>query len=590
MGSSKAVHHQFASVHSEFACLLRALSQPGVLPDDAPDSAGPTIIQTHASAVLLTSSRAYKLKKPHDFGFFDYSTPERRRYYCAEEVRLNMRLAPQVYLGVAPILALPDAATAIGPTLAPGEVPEPGTPYGEGRVIDYVVVMRRLPEADTLEARVAAGTASPDLLGAVARRIAAFHSTAATSAHIAEFGDLAIIRANWEENFEQIRPYIGRTLDAATFERISAFARGFMRLRAPLFASRVRDGRIRDCHGDLRLQHVYASADARATEQAITIVDCIEFNERFRYGDGAGEVAFLAMELDAAGRPDLRRAFVDAYVAETHDETLRELHPFYACYRACVRGKVLSFLLDQPEVPDQQRVRARDQAAALFALAEQYASGPTEPIVAITAGVMGTGKSTLAARLRHELGWALVSSDATRKRLASVDPATPHATGFGQGLYTSAWTAQTYHAMVDEAETALVAGRSVILDATFSRGGDRQAVAQLAERHRARAIFFECVCPREVALERLSDRWSRRMAGTANGDPSCASDGRPELYDTQLGAWEAFTSTADPTLERVVISTAQPPAAMLERALDALGAPRLACWLAVAAPSEPAKA
>jgi aminoglycoside phosphotransferase family enzyme/predicted kinase len=570
------------AAESAFEQKLKLLARPKAFPFAMPVDQPVTLIQTHASAVLLAGDYAYKLKKPRNFGFFDYSTAGQRRHFCIEEVRLNARLAPNVYLGVALVLASADDSLHFGPALWLDPIPEPGVGYLDARVVDYAVVMRRLPEEATLAARVAADTATPELLAAVALRMVAFHAESQSDERIASFGSLDVIGANWEENFTQIQPYIGRALDAATYDRLVAYVRSFIKQRASLFAQRVRNSRIRDCHGDLRLQHVYAlddTADALSAASQIAIIDCIEFNERFRYSDVAAEVAFLTMELDAAARPDLARAFVDAYVAGTGDDELRELLPFYACYRACVRGKVLAFQLDEPEVPADQQELARRQAEALFALAACYAGNPTHPTLLLVGGLMGAGKSALAAALCAELGWAVVSSDAIRKRLAGRDIGQPDASSFCEGIYSPEWTARTYAALLDDARSTLAVGRSVILDATFARRGDRQSAGRLARTLGARAIFVECICPDAVALERLRARWSARVERQqlpASASP--ASDGRPELYDAQRAAWEAFDAPAEAGLAHVIAATARPLAQSVATVLDALEIPRLACW------------
>ncbi len=564
---------------NDFAAYLQELARPDAFPYGPP---GPIpIIQTHASAVLLAGDFAYKLKKPKDFGFFDYSTPVLRRHFCQEEAHLNTRLAQDVYLGIAPVVTDADGRASFGPTLPPEQAPEPGVQLHGGTVVDYAVVMRRLPDEATLSAQVQAGTATPRLMAEVAARIAAFHASVPTSEPITAFGDLALISKNWEENFAQTQPYVGRLLDAATYARLADAVRRFLQERQRLFTSRMHAGRIRDCHGDLRLQHVYVLGNNADGSHRLAVIDCIEFNERFRYGDVAGEVAFLTMELDAAGRPDLARAFVDAYVRASGDESLRELLSFYACYRAYVRGKVAAFQVDEPEVPAPQREAARQQAQALFALAAHYAGRLNQPTLLLVGGVMGTGKSTLAAALQREMGWALSSSDATRKRLAQRDPAQPEAAGFGQGLYSQDWTARTYHALLEEAEAALATGRSVLLDASFARRADRQAAAHLAAAQGARAIFIECVCPPDVALQRLTQRWTARVAGgpQPGAEASRASDGRPELYEQQRAVWEAFNADQEPELTHLQVETAGAHAASLEQALAALGIPRLACWL-----------
>jgi uncharacterized protein len=583
----------------DFPTMLDALAQPGAFPFELPGGEEIDVVQTHASAVLLVADRAYKLKKPKDFGFFDFSTPALRRHFCGQEVLVNRRLAAQVYLGVAPVVQYSDGHLRFGPTCAPEDVPLPGCVLDGGYVVDYAVVMVRLPDEATLEYRVGAGTVDVSMLVEIAKYVAAFHATAHTDEHVARFGELDVIRGNWEENFAQMRPYVGRTLDAASYSHITRYVHRFLEERAALFASRVRDGRIRECHGDLRLQHIYlldsvgdpafdSPAQSLSPRQGdrglhwqLAILDGIEFNERFRYSDVASEVAFLTMELEAASRADLARAFLEAYVAETGDEVLREVLPFYACYRACVRGKVQSFQFAEPEVPEPQRACARRQAGFLFTQAAHYAGGPTRPILLLLGGLMGTGKSTLVLALQHALGWALFSSDTTRKRLADLDPARPQADAFGQGIYSQAWTARTYQALLSEADAALAAGRSVLLDASFLRQLDRQAADRIAAEHGARTWFVECTCPRGVALQRLAQRWKLRTEGDLGWreEAFCASDGRPALYDAQCALSEAWGSGAEPQTHHLVLTTTLPVAVNIEQVLDALQLPRLACWL-----------
>lgn len=543
-----------------------------------------TVIQTHASAVVLAGERAYKLKKPKNLGFLDYSTPALRRHFCGQEVRLNQRFAPQVYLGVAPVLLFAGNHFRFGPTFSPDDAPQPGAELNDGCVVDYAVVMVRLPEEAMLESRVRSGTAGPALLARVARYVAAFHTASNTNEQIASFGGMEVIRGNWEENFAQMRPYIGRTLDASEFDHIVSYVRCFLEGRAALFASRVREGRIRDCHGDLRLQQVYVLDD----EKRLAILDGIEFNERFRYGDVASEIAFLSMELEAVDRADLAHAFVDAYIEETGDETAQEVLPFYICYRACVRGKVISFQLDEPEVPVAQREAAQQEARILFDLAAAYACGPTRPVLLMIGGVMGTGKSTLALTLWHELGWAHFSSDVVRKRLAHIDPAQPSADAFGQGMYGPDRTAYTYEALLVEAGAALARGRSVLMDASFAKRAHRQSVARLAAAQGAGCLFVECVCPREVALARLSHRWQARVEGNQPEIEvaSLPSDGRPDLYDTQCTAWETFDEEEERHIPHFVVTTTQPISVTVEQVLTALHIPHAACRLQPTAGAE----
>jgi uncharacterized protein len=577
--------HSLQSI--DFATMLQELTKPEAflevtLGDELEHASGGNdrrfrVIQTHASAVVLAGERAYKLKKPKNLGFLDYSTPILRRHFCIQEVLLNRRLAPKVYLGVAPVLLFSENRFRFGPTISPDVVPWPGTNLNGGCVVDYAVVMVRLPEASTLEYRVHSGTADPGLLADVARFIAAFHATSHTDEQIASFGELEVIRGNWEENFMQMQPYIGRTLDAATYEGIVAYVHHFLEGRATLFATRVREGCIRECHGDLRQQQIHVLDN----ENRLVILDCIEFNERFRYSDVASEIAFLAMELEAANRADLAYAFVDAYIKETGDETTRELLPFYICYRACVRGKVISFQLDESEVPASQRAAAQQEARSLFNLAAAHAYGPTKPMLLMVGGMMGTGKSTLTLALQNELGWAYFSSDEARKRLAHIDPVLPNTDDFGQGLYDPERTACTYEALLVEAESTLARGHSVLLDASFARQIYRQKAAQLAATQGASCLFVECICPREVALTRLADRWQDRVDGNKQQIKvaSLASDGRPNLYDAQYAAWETIGAEEERQIPHLVVMTTHSLSVTVEQVLTTLHIPHMACRL-----------
>ncbi|HEX3270997.1 MAG TPA: AAA family ATPase [Ktedonobacterales bacterium] len=562
---------------------LSALAHPAAFPFGLPPDEPIVTIQTHASAVLLAGDRAYKLKKPENFGFFDYSTAHARRHFCMEEVRLNARLAPGIYLGVAPVIEHQDGKVSFADTCSLDSVPQPGELVKGGRVLDFAVVMRRLPEEATLEARVRSGRVTAGMLREVAARIAAFHASSETSEYIASFGRTDVIANNWRENFDQMRPYVGRSLDQVTFDRIKRWIDQALAGHAKLFATRVREGRVRDCHGDLRLQHIYAFDEPASELQRLEIIDCIEFNERFRYSDVAAEVAFLTMELDAAGRSDLARVFVDAYVEKSGDAGLRELLSFYSCYRACVRGKVRSFELDEPEVSEAEREAARQEAQALFQLAASYASGPTGPVVLMVGGLMGSGKSTLAMILAQDLGWEVISSDVTRKRLLAEQRAAASnmaSEAFGAGAYEKGWTNRTYAALVRAARSQVSEGHSVILDATWSSSVYRRRAAMMAMKHGARAVFMECVCPREVALERLTRRWQAKASGLlVAGAPSAASDGRPDLYDAQAAHWQPYAGDVESPLAYHALDTTPAVTVTTEEALNALEVAHRMCSL-----------
>lgn len=577
----------------DFATMLRDLARAEAFPPHNPrlersaDVSVPTqTVQTHASAVLLTNEYAYKLKKPYNFGFFDYSTPALRRRFCAREVRLNRTWAPGIYLGVAPVEQTEEGVLSFGKPCPPGQVPTPYSVHHGLRVIDYAVVMQRLPEEATLASLIRHDRVDSALLTTVAERVAAVHRTHPAVGERARYGHAQIIAANWDENFAQMRPYLERVLSADDNRRIRAYVRAFLTERAPLLASRSRARHICDCHGDLRAEHIYRlpSSDVAGDVDGFRLVflDRVEFLDRFRYGDVAGEVAFLFMDLEAAGRADLARDFVAAYVRASGDEALPELLPFYACYRAYVRGKVLAFELDEPEVPADDREAAREHSQELFAQAARYAASPVRPRLILIGGVMGSGKSTLAEMLHAETGAVLLSSDVVRKSLAGVDEERPLPAAFGADIYNASWNERTYATLGAAARAALTRGRSAILDASFARRRWR-AAAGVGASSGAEVIFIEASCPRDVALARLAHRWQAKLTSVLDDDSSTAtapsvSDGRPDLYDAQAATWEPLDA-GEAAVRQMRVNTNTPLPTLREHLLAALGIPHIACWL-----------
>jgi len=403
-------------------------------------------IHTHASLVLVAPPLVYKIKKPVDFGFLDFSTLEKRRLCCLREVELNSRLAPGVYLGVEPV-------TREGEGYAFG---------GGGPVAEYAVKMAYLEPAGFLAARIKAGAAGGPELERVARTLADFYQKQPSPPDVAEWGRVAKLRISTDENFAQTRAFIGKTLSAAAFEAIRAFTESCYERRGPLFERRVAQGWIRDCHGDLHLDHIHV------TDSALHIYDCIEFNDRLRHLDVAGDAAFLAMDLDHHGRPELARLFIRRLADLLGDSEMEDLMDYYKCYRAYVRGKVESLRAFVESGGDGGRGEAAAAARCYFQLALQYAVAGCSPVALAVMGRVAAGKSTLAAALSRELGWRLISSDVRRKELAGVPL---HQRGDACGrrmLYAPEMTARTYESMIDDAAAALAAGQCVILDATFS--------------------------------------------------------------------------------------------------------------------------
>jgi hypothetical protein len=326
--------------------VVQALLDPKVYPDKPPRI---ELGQTQMSFVFIAGDYVYKIKKPVNLGYLDYTTLEKRQFYCQRELELNRRLCPDVYLGVVPITRDRDNI-AIG---------------GRGEVIEYAVKMRRLPQEAMMDVLLGSNKVSAEMVARVAKKLADFHHRAETSADINSFGSLDTITQNAEENFTQTEKYIGNTISSDIHQRIKDYTDSFIRHNASLFHQRVTQGRIRDCHGDLHAAHVCFAND-------IYIYDCIEFNDRFRYCDVASEVAFLAMDLDRYQRADLSRSFVDAYVTYSRDKGLLQLLNFYKCYRAYVRGKVNSFKYDDPHISEEERAESLATARSYFELAQSY--------------------------------------------------------------------------------------------------------------------------------------------------------------------------------------------------------------------------
>ena len=319
-------------------------------PEAYPEEAGKIeLIQTHISFVFLTKNFVYKVKKPVNFGFLDFSTLEKRRFFCEKELELNRRLCPSIYLEVVPI----NKSSIIKIN-------------GVGETVEYALKMKRLPQEKIMTALLKENKVGNETIDELAKVIAQFHAKAQTSSEINQYGSLKIIKTNWYENFTQTRRYINQTLSQTEYEFIQNKVNDFMENNKVLFENRINNNKVRDCHGDLHSGNIFIT-------DKICIFDAIEFNERFRYSDVASDVAFLAMDLDFQQRSDLSERFIKTYMAYSEDQQLTKVLPFYKCYRAYVRGKVISFKLDDPSVSSKEKTEATKEARAYFELAADYA-------------------------------------------------------------------------------------------------------------------------------------------------------------------------------------------------------------------------
>ena len=515
----------------DLAGLIAALSDPRLYPEA---TTGVGLVQTQMSCVFLTDEYAYKIKKPVNLGYVDYTTLAKRRYFCERETLLNRRLCPSVYLGVVSI-------TFDGSSFAFD---------GAGEVAEYAVRMLRLPDERLLDNMLKRNAATPEMMDTVAGKLAEFHRTAETNERIAAFGSVATITQNTEENFSQTQKYLGRSISEKQFNQIRDYTRGFIRDNKEIFERRIKEGRIRDCHGDLHAQHICFCHD-------LCIFDCIEFNERFRYCDVASEAAFLAMDLDRYGRADLGRRFIKEYISRSGDTDIPVLLNFFKCYRAYVRGKVASFKLDDPLVSQDDKRESAELAQGYFDLAKAYTHG--KPLLVVMVGLVGSGKTTLANALAQRLGAVHISSDVTRKRLAGI-PETEHRYDEpASGIYSPEFNRRTYDAIFAQAEEVLKDGGSVVLDAAFLKQAERERALTMAQELGVDYLVMECRITSELTQKRLLQRC---------GEVS-ASDGRWEIYLMQTGWFEPVKGV--PPEAYILIDTSQPLAQNIRQVLDKVG-------------------
>lgn len=475
---------------SELPLFVQSLLMPEAYPE-RPSTI--ELLQTQMSFIFLTGDYTYKIKKPVNLGYLDYTSLDKRLYFCRQEMELNRRLCPKAYLGVLPV------------TESKGKI----RIGGSGSIIEYAVKMRQLPRERMMDILLTQDQVTAEMVRQVALKMAEFHSLARTDAAISAFGNLEMIKTNTDENFSQTEKYIDVAIGDHSFNKIKQYTDGFISDNVKLFNERVAGGKIKDCHGDLHAAHVCFSDD-------IYIYDCIEFNDRFRYCDTSSEIAFLAMDLDRYGRADLARAFVDAYIDASHDKKAADLMCFYKCYRAYVRGKVACFKYDDPYLTEKDNILS--EAKLYFNLANMYTRN--KPALLIVTGLIGSGKTTIAEMIGRGLDFITLSSDAIRKELANVPLKERHYDSFGGGIYSPEFTQRTYNELLGRARKLLDKGKSVILDASFKKKADRLAAFKLAKEAGADFLAIECIADENVIRQRLENRQKE----------GSISDGRWEIF------------------------------------------------------------
>ncbi len=425
--------------------------------------------ETHSAVVYFAGDRAYKLKKPVRLDFLDFSTVEARAAACARETELNRRFAPDVYLGVA-------------------EIRNPA-----GKVCDHLVVMRRMPGSGRLSALIRAGEPTAAAVRQVARMLAAQHASAERSQEISREGGRDALARRWRDNIDQLSTISGDLIEAAEIGEAARMADRFLAGRGPLFDARIRRGRVVDGHGDLLADDIFCLDDGPR------ILDCLDFDDHLRWVDGLDDAAFLAMDLEQLGAPQIAEQFIRWYGEFSGDECPSSLCHHYVAYRAIVRAKVSCVRAGQGDPA------AAGGARKLTSAAVRHLRAGAVTLV-LVGGLPGTGKSSLADKIADRLGCVVLSSDRIRKELAGLDPDQPAAAEFGAGIYAQAWTDRTYAELLTRAAELLSMGESVLIDATWSSTAHRQKAAAIAAQGEADLVQLECTIPREVAASRIAAR------------------------------------------------------------------------------------
>ncbi|WP_009631014.1 AAA family ATPase [Synechocystis sp. PCC 7509] len=488
--------------------LIEQMLQPGFYPHPVIEPV--TLIQTHVSYVFLTGDYAYKVKKPVNFGFLDYSTLAKREHFCHQELEMNKRGAPELYLEVLPVTQAVDKFS-LG---------------GSGEAVEYVLKMCQFPQSALLSEMFELGTLNDSHMEELGRVVANYHEQAQSSDRIRSFGEVAQVRQAIDENYEQTKKYIGNPQTQAQYAETKKYTDNFFTGRSQLFSSRIENNKIRECHGDLHLRNICLWHDK------ILLFDCIEFNEPFRFVDVMYDVAFTVMDLQARQRSDFGNAFLNTYAEQTGDWEGLQVLPLYLSRQAYVRAKVTSFLLDDPGIPEAAKVEAAKTASGYYKLAWEYTK-PRKGKLILMSGLSGSGKSTTAKLLARKLDAIHLRSDAVRKHLGNI----PLSERGGDALYTPEMTQKTYDRLLQLGVMLAHQGFTVILDAKYDRTALRTNAIDLADFQQLPLQIIHCTAPMEVLRDRLAAR---------QGD---IADATVDLLESQIALAEAFTVVEQPFVQ-----------------------------------------
>ena len=483
---------------SQIRFLIDALSDPSVYPQPVDKI---HVIQTHISVIFIAGDFVYKIKKPLNLGFLDYTTLEKRRFFCQQEVTLNSRFSQGIYLGVVDICVQNSRINLAG----------------QGDIIEVAVLMKKIPEDRVLKTLLLRDEIEDSHILDLARRLEHFHSNAPQGKHISLFGAPEVIHQNLTENFEQVRNYVGLCIEQDVLDGISSRSFEFLGKYLPDFRGRVEKGFIRDLHGDLHTEHIVFLEE-------VMLVDCIEFNDRFRYSDIVSDLAFLLMDLDYLGFPGLSDKLHLHYSRDCDQDFVAGLYGFYKSYRAFVRGKVNSFALGEAEIPEDMKTAAMKSSRDYFKLSAWYLNIRKNPLLIVMCGLMGAGKSFIAKKLAGRTGATLIRSDVARKQILGLQVSDRRQEDYDQGIYSPNVTQDTYSYMFEQASGILGQGASVIIDASFASRDYREMARKTADLNHARFALIYVTAPDNVIRDRLTLR---------ELDPNEPSDGRWELFHEQ---------------------------------------------------------
>jgi aminoglycoside phosphotransferase family enzyme/predicted kinase len=493
-------------------------------------------IQTHISDVFIAPPFVYKVKKPVDFGFLDFTTLKKRKLYCEKEVELNRRLC-DIYIGVEEI-SKSDGAYK----------------FGKGdTTIEYAVKMKRLSDRYFLKNLIHTGKVGLDDLRRIIKKLVEFYKSQGHNVNIDHFGRPENIKSFIYGNISLIKHFIGNTISSATHEAIKFYNDMFFERYSSLFQERIEKGFIKDCHGDLHLNNINITPDY------VCIHDCIEFNDKFRFIDIASDIAFLAMDLDFNGRRDFAAFVVSEISKRMSDDTIFEVIDFYKCYRAVVRGKVESLKSGEANIPKREVRASHKRATDYFRLSLQYALFGSRPSLIVIFGTVGTGKSTLAELISRELDCDVISSDRTRKEMLGIAPTERRYEPFDKGIYSEGTTDRVYNEIIKMGKRAAESGNTAILDASFSKKRHRKLLIKAAESFGIPLFFIQTKASDKTVRERLLRR-------EAIGES--ISDARLELFESFKKGFEEPREL--PRKRYLSVSTDKAPELVLGETLEGL--------------------